>query len=183
MKKRYSDEQIVGFLREADAGVSVKDLCRRHGFSEASFYLWRGNYGGMSHGNVGPHATPPRIARAKNNKCGKNTAAPVRDRLLALARERGEDFQLLLTRYGLERLLYRLNQSRQGVSGCVSSATCHSPNGGRSLVHLAHPDLASRTQCAIDHLFAGSRTRLDHPLISPTDYSAVYVTYRVSEPR
>ena len=48
MKKRYSDEQIIGFLREADAGVSVKDLCRLHGFSEASFYLWRGKYGGMN---------------------------------------------------------------------------------------------------------------------------------------
>jgi Transposase len=45
MKKWYSDEQIIGFLRKADAGVSVKDLCRRHGFSEASFYLWRGKYG------------------------------------------------------------------------------------------------------------------------------------------
>jgi putative transposase len=48
MKKRYSDEQIIGFLREADAGVSVKDLCRRHGFSEGSYYLWRGKYGGLS---------------------------------------------------------------------------------------------------------------------------------------
>ena len=34
MKKRYSDEQIIGFLREADAGVSVKDLCRRHGLPQ-----------------------------------------------------------------------------------------------------------------------------------------------------
>jgi len=42
MKKRFSDEQIIGFLREADAGISVKDLCRRHGFSEARYYLWRG---------------------------------------------------------------------------------------------------------------------------------------------
>ncbi len=42
----------------------------------------------------------------------RNPAASVRDRLLALARDRGEDFQLLLTRYGLERLLYRLSQSR-----------------------------------------------------------------------
>ena len=42
---------------------------------------------------------------------GKNTAVSVRDRLLALAREQGEDFQLLLTRYGLERLLYRLGKS------------------------------------------------------------------------
>ena len=46
-----------------------------------------------------------------NDKHVKNTAASVRDRLLALARERGEDFQLLLTQYGLERLLYRLSQS------------------------------------------------------------------------
>lgn len=47
-----------------------------------------------------------------NNKRGKNTAASVRDGLLALARERGEDFQLLLTQYGLERLLYRLGHSQ-----------------------------------------------------------------------
>ena len=47
MKKRYSEEQIIGFLREADAGLPVKELCRRHGFSEASYYLWRSKYGGM----------------------------------------------------------------------------------------------------------------------------------------
>jgi len=48
VKKRYSEEQIIGFLREADAGIAVKDLCRRHGFSEASYYLWRSKFGGMS---------------------------------------------------------------------------------------------------------------------------------------
>jgi putative transposase len=48
MKKRFSEEQIIGFLREADAGMAVKELCRRHGFSEASYYLWRGKFGGMS---------------------------------------------------------------------------------------------------------------------------------------
>ena len=47
MKKRFSEEQIIGFLREADRGVAVKDLCRRHGFSEASYYLWRSKFGGM----------------------------------------------------------------------------------------------------------------------------------------
>ncbi len=47
MKKRFSDEQIIGFLREADAGIPVKELCRKHGFSEASYYLWRGKFGGM----------------------------------------------------------------------------------------------------------------------------------------
>ncbi len=47
MKKRFSEEKIIGFLREAEAGMPVKDLCRRHGFSEASFYLWRSKFGGM----------------------------------------------------------------------------------------------------------------------------------------
>lgn len=46
-KKRYTEEQIIGFLRESDAGVPVKELCRKHGFSEASYYLWRGKFGGM----------------------------------------------------------------------------------------------------------------------------------------
>lgn len=47
MKKRYSEEQIIGFLKEADSGVPLKELCRRHGFSEASYYLWRSKFGGM----------------------------------------------------------------------------------------------------------------------------------------
>jgi putative transposase len=47
VKKRYSEEQIIGFLKEADSGVPLKELCRRHGFSEASFYLWRSKFGGM----------------------------------------------------------------------------------------------------------------------------------------
>ena len=40
MKKRFSEEQIIGFLREANAGMTVKDSCRRHGFSEALYYRW-----------------------------------------------------------------------------------------------------------------------------------------------
>jgi putative transposase len=47
VKKRYTEEQIIGFLREADRGMAVKELCRKHGFSEASYYLWRGKFGGM----------------------------------------------------------------------------------------------------------------------------------------
>jgi putative transposase len=48
VKKRFTEEQIIGFLREVEAGMPVKDMCRRHGFSEASYYLWRSKFGGMN---------------------------------------------------------------------------------------------------------------------------------------
>jgi len=47
VQKRFSEEQIIGFLKEADRGIPVKELCRKHGFSEASYYLWRSKFGGM----------------------------------------------------------------------------------------------------------------------------------------
>jgi len=46
-RKRYSEAQILGFLKEAESGISVRELCRKHGFSDASFYNWRSKYGGM----------------------------------------------------------------------------------------------------------------------------------------
>ena len=47
MKKRFSDEQIISILREAEAGVSARELCRKHAISDATFYTWRKRYGGM----------------------------------------------------------------------------------------------------------------------------------------
>ncbi len=47
MKRRYTEEQVIGFLREADAGTPVKEPCRKRGISEASYYLWRSKFGGM----------------------------------------------------------------------------------------------------------------------------------------
>lgn len=46
-KSRFSTEQIIGFLKQAEAGMAVAELGRRHGFSPASFYQWRAKYGGM----------------------------------------------------------------------------------------------------------------------------------------
>ena len=47
MKKRFSDEQIISILREAEAGISARELCRKHAISDATFYTWRKKYGGM----------------------------------------------------------------------------------------------------------------------------------------
>ena len=46
-RKRFSEEQIIGVLKEAEAGAVVLDLCRRHGMSSATFYAWKARYGGL----------------------------------------------------------------------------------------------------------------------------------------
>lgn len=45
--KRFSEEQIITVLKQAQAGVKIVDLCRTHGISDATFYKWRSKYGGM----------------------------------------------------------------------------------------------------------------------------------------
>ena len=75
MKKRFSEEQIIGFLREAEAGLPVKDLCRRHGFSEASYYLWRSKFGGMSV----PDAKRLKELEAENSRLKKLLAEAMLD--------------------------------------------------------------------------------------------------------
>jgi len=46
-RNRFSEEQIIGILKEHEAGVPVADLCRKHGVSNASIYKWKAKYGGM----------------------------------------------------------------------------------------------------------------------------------------
>ena len=46
-KSRLNDEQIIGFLRQAEAGMAIPELCRSGGFSQATFYKWRAKFGGM----------------------------------------------------------------------------------------------------------------------------------------
>ena len=46
-RKRFSEEQIIGILRESEAGAKKQDLCRKHGITQQPFYRWRSKYGGM----------------------------------------------------------------------------------------------------------------------------------------
>lgn len=47
-RSRFSEEQIIGILKEHQAGLAAKELCRKHGVSDATFYKWRSKYGGGS---------------------------------------------------------------------------------------------------------------------------------------
>ncbi len=47
MKRRYTDEQIIGILKEHEAGITARELCRKHGMSDATFYKWKAKFSGM----------------------------------------------------------------------------------------------------------------------------------------
>jgi putative transposase len=66
-KSKYTEEQIIGFLKQAEAGVPVKELCRKAGFSDATFYKWRSKFGGMDV----PDAKRLRELEAENAKLKK----------------------------------------------------------------------------------------------------------------
>jgi len=51
-KSRYSETQIVGILREVEAGRQVKDVCREYGISDGTYYNWKSKYGGMEASDI-----------------------------------------------------------------------------------------------------------------------------------
>lgn len=51
-RSQYSESQIVGILKEADSGVTVKDVCRKYGISDATYYKWKSKYGGLEVSDV-----------------------------------------------------------------------------------------------------------------------------------
>jgi len=76
MKKRYTEEQIIGILREGQAGVKVADLCRKHGISDASYYGWKAKFGGMEVSD----AKRLRGLEAENGKLKRLLAEAILDR-------------------------------------------------------------------------------------------------------
>jgi putative transposase len=63
-RSRYTEEQIIGILKEQEAGVPVAELCRKHGMSDATFYNWKSKYGGL----VVSEASRLRSLEAENAK-------------------------------------------------------------------------------------------------------------------
>jgi len=61
-RKRHTEEQIIGVLKDAQAGIGIPELCRKHGISDATFYTWRTKYAGLEISD-GCAASWPLIAR------------------------------------------------------------------------------------------------------------------------
>lgn len=51
-KTRYTEEQIVGILKEFEAGITVSEICRKYGISDATYYNWKAKYGGMTASDI-----------------------------------------------------------------------------------------------------------------------------------
>ena len=86
-KSRFTTEQIIGFLKQVEAGMAVAELGRQHGFSSASFYAWRAKYGGME----ADEAKRLRELEAENN------------RLKRLLAEAHLDIEALKVGFGVKR--------------------------------------------------------------------------------
>jgi putative transposase len=69
-RSRFSEEQIIGILKEHQAGLGAKEPCRKHGISDATFYKWRSRYGGMEVSD----ARRPKALEAENAKLKKIVA-------------------------------------------------------------------------------------------------------------
>ena len=74
-RSRFSEEQIIGILKEHQAGLGAKELCRKHGVSDATFYKWRSKYGGMEV----PDVKKLKSLEAENTKLKKLLAEQMMD--------------------------------------------------------------------------------------------------------
>ena len=75
MKKRFTDEQMIGVLKEAEAGMKVADLCRKYGISDATYYNWKAKFGGMTVSE----AQRLKTLEAENNKLKRLLAEAMLD--------------------------------------------------------------------------------------------------------
>src|SRR6478672_5929198 len=130
-KSRFSEDQIIGILKEHQAGVPVSDLCRKHGISDAAFYTWRTKYGGMEVSD----ARKVKALEEENRKLKKLLAESL-SRLLILLRREGQEInrKKLFRLYREERLSVRRRGGRKRALGTRSPMTLpQAPNQRWSL--------------------------------------------------
>ena len=68
MVRKYTEEQIIAVLREAEAGARVADLCRKYGMSDATYYNWKAKYAGLTVSEVLPNLNSAGIALSWSNR-------------------------------------------------------------------------------------------------------------------
>ncbi len=82
-KSRFTEEQIVGVLKEQETGVTVAELCRKHGISSPTFYKWKAKYGGLD------------VSEARKLKSLEDENAKLK-RMLAHSADRGRSFHVMV---------------------------------------------------------------------------------------
>ncbi|WP_439896908.1 IS3 family transposase [Chromobacterium haemolyticum] len=135
-KSRFTEEQIIGFLKQAELGMAIKEVCRQGGFSEATFYKWRSKYGGM---NVAE------LQRARDLEA-ENA------RLKKLLAEAHLDIEALKVAFGGKALAPQAK--RQAISVMLSSGLALSERRACRLVGLSrdawrHPPQADALTCQL----------------------------------
>ena len=98
-KSRFTTEQIIGFIKQAEAGMAVSELARQNGFSPASFYAWRAKYGGME----AEDAKRLKELETENN------------RLKRLLAEAHLDIEALMVGFGVKRKPRNASARRSGT--------------------------------------------------------------------
>lgn len=85
-RSRFSDEQIIGILKEHQAGLSATELCRKYGISDATFYIWRKKFGGMEVSEA------RRLKALEEENASEEASYGVDDGCVDAARDAGKNF-------------------------------------------------------------------------------------------
>lgn len=107
-KSRYSESQIISILKEAEAGVPLAELCRKHGMSDASFYNWRAKYGGMDASMM----KRMKELEGENHRLKKTYAE--------------ERHRSKIVTEALEKSGKAISTTRDGTTSCITEAYFHS---------------------------------------------------------
>jgi putative transposase len=119
-KSRFTEEQIVAILKESEEGVPNKEICRKHGISDATFYHWRSKYGGMNVSDV-KRLKSLQDENAQRRACGLVEIPRATRRHKSQRRDDSElrtkiiDFATVRRRFGYRRITWLLQRTGQSV--------------------------------------------------------------------